>query len=117
MNDADKVPQVPVMLNNLSERSVVMLDSSHDIGISHTLMGNPLSLLDRLWPGAQRHEVALDDMLGVVGIQPQRQRAWEVICLEDILTTSHHATLHVHANSLGQRRRLGQWRKVGGETC
>lgn len=42
-------------------------------------MGNPLSLLNRLWPGAQGHEVALHDVLGVVGVEPQGQRTGQLV--------------------------------------
>lgn len=33
-------------------------------------MSDPLSLLDSLWPGTQGHEVSLDDMLGIVRVEP-----------------------------------------------
>ena len=117
MNNADKVPQIPVMLDNFVHKSVHTLEGSLNTALSQTLMRNPLALLDRLWPSAQRHEVAFDYVLGIVRVQPERQRPWEVICVEDLLAASHHATLSVHANSLGQRRRLGQRWKIGGETC
>lgn len=54
------------------------------IGI-HTLVSNPLSLLHSLRPSTQGHEVALDNVLGIVGVEPERQRARKVIGLEKVL--------------------------------
>lgn len=42
-------------------------------------MSDPFSLLNRLWPGTQGHEVALHDVLGVVRIEPQGQRTGQLI--------------------------------------
>lgn len=39
-----------------------------------TLVCNPLPLLDSLGPGAQRHKVSLDNVLGARSVQPRRQR-------------------------------------------
>lgn len=86
-------------------------------GVSQTLVSDPLSLLHGLRPGTQGHEVALDDMLGIVWVKPQRHRPWEMIRFEGIITTCHQAALLVHGNRLRQRGRLGQRWKVGREAC
>lgn len=85
--------------------------------VSHTLVSDPLSLLNGLWPRTQGHEVALDDMLGVVRVEPQRHRPGEMILFESIIATGHQAALLIHGNCLRQRGRLGQRRKIGREAC
>lgn len=79
-----KVPQVAVVLHNYELRLALAIHEG-DCKKFHTLVGNPLALFDSLWSGTQGHEVALDNVLGIVGIEPQRQRAREVIGLENIL--------------------------------
>lgn len=85
--------------------------------VSQTLVSNPLSLLNSLWSGTQGHEVALDNMLGIIWVEPQRHRPWEMILFESIITTAYQAALLIHGNGLRQRRRLGQRWKVGREAC
>lgn len=63
--DAYKVPQVAVMLD--------------------TLVGNPLALLDRLGPGAECHEVALDDVLGICRVDPGREGVGQMVSFEGII--------------------------------
>lgn len=83
--------------------------------VLHTLVGDPLSLLNGLWSGTQGHEVALDNMLGIVWVEPQRNGPREMLLFEAIKTTSHQATLLVHSNRLRKRRGLGQRWEVGRE--
>lgn len=78
-------------------------------------MSDPLSLLNGLWSGTQGHEVALDNMLGIIWIEPQRHGPWKMILFEGIITTGHQAALLVHGNRLRQRWRLGERWKVGRE--
>lgn len=72
-----------------------------------TLMRNPFGLLDCLGLGAQRHEVALDDVLRVGRVEPQGQRPREAVGAEDLLAGSRHA------DGLRERRRSRQRRKLG----
>lgn len=53
VDNADEMPEITVMLDNL--------------------MGDPLPRLNRLGPGTECHEVALDYVLGVAGIDPGRE--------------------------------------------
>lgn len=50
-----------------------------------TLMCNPFSLLNSLWTSRQSHKIALDDVLGIGVIQPERLRPWEVVAKESII--------------------------------
>lgn len=63
--DAYKVPQVAIVLD--------------------TLVGNPLALLDRLGPGAEGHEVALDNVLGIGRVDPGRERVGQVVSFEGVI--------------------------------
>lgn len=42
-------------------------------------MRDPLALLDRLWPCTQGHEVALDNVLAIVGVEPDRHGPRQVV--------------------------------------
>lgn len=85
--------------------------------VSQTLVSDPLSLLNGLWSRTQGHEIALDNVLGVVWVEPQRHGPWEVILFEGIITTGHQAALLIHCYRLRQRGRLGQRWKVGRQAC
>lgn len=84
---------------------------------SQTLMSDPLPLLNGLRSSAQGHEVALDDMLGIVRVQPERHGPREMIRFEGIMTTGHQTALLVHRNRLRQRGGLGQRWKISRQTC
>lgn len=72
-------------------------------------MRDPLALFDRLGSRTQSHEVALDDMLAIVGVQPDGHRPWQMVGAEKAVAVGQ-ATLVVHANRVGERRRVGQRR-------
>lgn len=78
-------------------------------------MSNPLSLLNRLRSRTQRHEVALDDVLGVGRVEPQRKGTRKRIGLEGILTARHQAALLIHTDRMGEGRRVGQGWELGRE--
>lgn len=59
MQDADEVPEITVVFDNL--------------------MGDPFTLLDGFRSCAQCHKVTLDNVFGVLGVEPQRQRPRKVI--------------------------------------
>ena len=63
--DADKMPQVTVVLD--------------------TLVSNPLAWLDRLGPGAEGHEVALDDVLGIGRVDPGREWGGQVVSFKGLI--------------------------------
>lgn len=53
-------------------------------------MRNPFTLLDCLGPGTERHEVALNNVLGVGWVEPQRHRVGQVVGTERIIAGRHH---------------------------
>lgn len=59
VNNADEMPEITVMLDDL--------------------MGNPLSMLNCLGPGTKGHEVALDDVFRVGRVNPCWQGPWQII--------------------------------------
>ena len=85
MNDADKVPQVAIMLDDCM-RTVLKIQTIAICRVGKrgprplapkaklTLMGYPLSLLNRLGAGTERHKVSFDNVLGTVPVQPRGKR-------------------------------------------
>lgn len=59
VNNADEMPEITVMLDNL--------------------MGDPLPLLNRLGPGTESHEVALDNVLRIARVDPCREGPRQVV--------------------------------------
>jgi hypothetical protein len=80
MDNTYKVPENAVMLNNYSHISMIAYKRVDGI----TLMGDPFTLLYRLWPSRQCHEVTLNDMLGMGVVQPEGLRSGEVVCRERV---------------------------------
>lgn len=80
-----------------------------------TLMSNPLALLDSLGPSTQCHKITLNDVLGVLGVEPQRKRSWKVIGVDEFVAV-HNAAGVVHANGLSKRRGVWQRRNLGGQS-
>lgn len=74
MDHADKVPEIAIMFNHcvvgLAYLQSFGFGSAERDGRQVTLMRYPLARFNSLGPRTQRHEVALDDMLGVFGVQP-----------------------------------------------
>lgn len=71
-------------------------------------MSDPLALLHGLWPRAQSHEVASDDMLGVLAVDPEGEGPRQVVGADDVVAARHDAAGFVHADGLGERRRVWQ---------
>ena len=59
MQNANKVPEVTVVLNDL--------------------VSDPFALLNGLGSCTQCHKVTLDDVLSVLGVEPQRKRPRKMI--------------------------------------
>lgn len=93
---------------------MVGLSSGARIRGGHTLVCNPLSLLDSLWPGTQGHEVTLHDVLSVLRIEPDGERPGEVIGGDKVVPGK--ATRVIHSDGLSERGRVWQRRHTGGET-
>jgi hypothetical protein len=94
VQDADKVPEIAVVLDNL--------------------MSDPLALFNGFWACTQCHKVTLDNVFGILGVEPQRKRTRKVIG-RDKIVTAHGAAGIVHANSLRERRGAGQRRNLGSQ--
>lgn len=97
MDDADKVPEIAVMFDDL--------------------MRDPLALLNRLWPSAEGHKVALDNVLDILSVDPEGEGSREVVRVDDVVATRHDAARLVHADGLGERRGVWQRRDLGSEVC
>jgi hypothetical protein len=52
-------------------------------------MCDPFPLFYRLWPHTESHEIALNDMLRIGGIEPQRQRPRNIGALSAISSGGH----------------------------
>lgn len=79
----------------------------------YTLMSSPLSLLHRLGTGTESHEVALDDMLRILRVEPQRERAREMVRGDDLVAGPVGCLFHT--DRLCQRRRAGERRELRGD--
>lgn len=81
MHNSYKVPEVSVVLDDWV---AVLAHSGRERqtklqGARLTLMSHPFALFDRLGPSTQCHEIAFDNVLDVLRIQPEGYRAGEVI--------------------------------------
>jgi len=94
MKHPDKIPEVAIMLNNL--------------------VRNPFTLLNSLGSSAEGHEISLDDVLGILGIEPEGERSRQVISRDEVVA-GHGTTGFIHADGLGERRRVGQRRNFRGQ--
>ena len=112
MDYPHKVPEVPVVLNDLK---TVNLSPKINIPQSGflTLVSDPLALFHSLRSCTEGHEIALNNVFCIGDVQPQRERSWQVVAAQRIVWVGL-----VHANVVGQRRRTGQRRylrgKIGG---
>lgn len=70
IDDTDKMPKIPIMLDDL--------------------VGDPLSTLDSLWTCNQGHKITLHDVLGMCRIHPGWQWAGEVVGVEDVIAGGRH---------------------------
>lgn len=106
MNNADKVPQVAIVFNNCAERLALWEWRLYcqDYIYILTLVGNPFSLLDSLWSGAQSHEIAFDNVLGAIGVEPKREGSGEVVRVDDVVTALDGTAGFVHTDCLSKRR-------------
>lgn len=80
-------------------------------------MGDPLALLYSLGAGTESHEVASDDVLGVLAIDPERKGPRQVVRTDDVVPAGNGAAGFVHADGLGERRRIRQWWHFGSDVC
>lgn len=80
----------------------------------HTLVRNPFTLLNSLGSSAEGHEVPLDDVLGILSIEPEGKRSRQVVSRDEVVG-SHGATRVIHADGLSKRRRVGQRRNFRGQ--
>lgn len=67
------------------------------------LVSNPFTLLYSFGPSTQRHEVALDYVLGILWVQPCGQRLRKMVGIYDVVAAGNGTTRFVHANGLCER--------------
>lgn len=116
MHDAYKVPQVAVLLDDLVSASEPCQGQEAGKG-KPTLVSDPFALFHRLGPRAERHEIAFDNVLYIMAINPEGKRPRQVVRVDDVVPGGNGATRFVHADGLGQRRRAGQGGNSGSEVC
>lgn len=80
----------------------------------HTLVRNPFTLLNSLGSSAESHEISLDDVLGILSIEPEGKRSRQVVSRDEVVA-GHGTTGFIHADGLGKRRRVGQRRNFRGQ--
>lgn len=64
---------------------------SRDGEVKLALVRNPLAHLQRLWLGRQGHEVTLNNVLGVHGIQPKWLLLWQIVRRQGVIWIGRRA--------------------------
>lgn len=86
MDNTNKVPKITVVLNNclklISNKANVVGRDGYP-----TLVSYPLARLNGFRPCAQRHKVTLNNMLAILGVQPERKGTWQMVRVDDVLAT------------------------------
>lgn len=68
----------------------------------NNLVCNPLALLNSLGSRTEGHEVALDNVLGILRVKPEREGSRQMVGGDEVVPGSHDAVTIIHANSLSE---------------